>query len=231
MLIRDWVKSHGRRTAYLYSTENRQGIGAVGVHTHLLIHVPPSLDKRFQQLLREWAKQANLVMRTPNKVLNPHRIGNGNATLQAVAGKLRYMGKDLELAGLELFAPFKRLNGEPQIHDSGKPSTHGILGKKVGVSRNIDQAARLKWRPAPAQPTLWMSSDGRKPKIVAGGDDRHRLTEIIGLDAAQGAVKSNGASLATPRPRIVETRSAGLGSSIADVPSVGSFRSISKVRR
>jgi hypothetical protein len=168
-LIRDWAAAHGERTAYLWSTEHVRGVGAIGVHTHLLIHVPPSLDKRFKELIRKWGRQSSLSMKSPSKVLNPQRIGKGNATLKAAAGKLRYISKDLEPAGLALLAPFKRLDGKPQISGEGA-STQGVLGKKVGVSRNLDRAARKAWQPAPGQATTWLSADGRKREILAAND-------------------------------------------------------------
>lgn len=171
-LIRDWVRSHGERTAYLYATEHRMGVGATGIHTHLLIHVPPRLSNRFGQLIRKWGRAAGLVMKQPSKVMNPHKIGGGVPTLKAAAGKLRYLCKDLESEGLELMAPFKRLNGKPQIHDCGAPSNGGVLGKKVGVSRNIDAKARRDYVHPPGAPTIWISADGRKPQI---DNDKHIL--------------------------------------------------------
>lgn len=151
-LIRDWVRSQGEQTAYLWATENNPGIGRDGTHTHLLIHVPPRLEKRFRQLIRKWGRQANLVMKQPTAVLNPKPLGGGNPTLTAAAGKLRYLCKDLEPEGMKLMSAFRRPDGRPELDDRNRPSTGGVLGKKAGVSRNIDRAARAKYRPPLTSP-------------------------------------------------------------------------------
>jgi hypothetical protein len=166
-LIRDWARSYEACTAYIWTTENVRGSGTIGVHTHLLIHIPLELDNQFKKLVPQWGRRAGMVMKSAKEareVLHAHRIGEGNPTMKAVCGKLRYMSKDLEQPSLDLLFPFKRLNGEPQIHGFGS-STGGVLGKKLGVSRNIDRAARKAFRHDPTQPTRWLSADGRERQI------------------------------------------------------------------
>jgi hypothetical protein len=53
-LLRDWLGSLEQATAYVWVQERGT---AMGIHSHILIHIPPSLIRRLGQLQRGWLKR------------------------------------------------------------------------------------------------------------------------------------------------------------------------------
>jgi hypothetical protein len=130
---RQWIERRGGQTAVIWVLENQAGVGRPGLHAHLIMHVPPSLKVRFHQLRKRWTHKAKL---------NANKAGVVNfdplPALANAKGKLLYMSKDLNPKALPIFSA----GGRVHLHDNGKPSNRPVFGKKTGVSRNIDLAAR-----------------------------------------------------------------------------------------
>ncbi|GAC1582730.1 MAG: hypothetical protein NVS3B5_17140 [Sphingomicrobium sp.] len=144
----------GGQTAYIYALENRPSdLRETGVHAHVLIHVPIALRERFHSLKRVWVSNERVGMTWKSGLLGPPgKPRKAIPTLKGVKGKLRYMSKDLDPAAFATLVDGVLLfeaGGRIHLHNSGKPSTGAIYGKKTGVSRNIDVTARDSYR----QPT------------------------------------------------------------------------------
>lgn len=131
---RQWVERRGHKTSYIWTIENRgDGLGH-GVHAHVIMHVPPELNRRFHELRRGWASRAELNMIRSGVVnYDPLR------TFKSAKGKLQYMSKDLDP---RWWALFEDVTGRVHLDDRGKPSDQPVMSKKCGVSRNIDAKAR-----------------------------------------------------------------------------------------
>lgn len=130
---RQWIERKGGQTAVIWTMENRAGVGGEGIHAHVLLHVPPELLTRWHQLRRRWARKAGME---PNKARGIHFTAL--PTLESAKGKLRYMSKDIHPDALPIF----EAGGRIHLDNRDKPSNAPVLGKKTGVSRNIDVAAR-----------------------------------------------------------------------------------------
>lgn len=131
--IRQCVERRGGRFACIWVMENRAGRGGdVGIHAHLLVHIPPHLLDRFDRHRATWALKAGF--RDDDKVI----LAKPVRTLRGAAGKLKYICKDLDPEHWPIF----NINGKPVLDDRGKPSDQPVYGQKCGVSRNIDAKAR-----------------------------------------------------------------------------------------
>lgn len=131
---RQWVERKGHQTCCIWAMENRgDGLG-YGVHAHVIMHIPPTLNRRFHELRKGWQARAGLNV-TRSGVVNYEPL----PTFTSAKGKLKYMSKDLDPRWWSLF---KDITGRVHLDDRGKPSDQPILGKKCGVSRNIDARAR-----------------------------------------------------------------------------------------
>lgn len=137
---RQWIERKGHQTCCVWTIENRgDGLGH-GVHAHIVMHIPPPLKRRFHELRKGWQARAGLnVMRSG--VVNYEPL----PTFKSAKGKLKYMSKDLDPRWWSLF---EDITGRVHLDDRGKPSDQTILGKKCGVSRNIDARARDIYLPA-----------------------------------------------------------------------------------
>jgi hypothetical protein len=150
-LAREWISCRGGDTAYIWVLENRRHSGSpfkpderevlMGVHVHLLIHVPQHLTGRFSQLQRGWLTKAGMSGNAPRTIK-----GTRLPTQKAVRGKFLYMLKDLNPEAMADFQAWSPVDGEvPVILDTrGKPSDMPIMGQKAGTSRNIGLAARKR---------------------------------------------------------------------------------------
>lgn len=136
-LARQWVERKGHQTAYIWSLENRGDGDGYGLHAHIAIHVPQALAKDFKRLMRQsWGKRAGMDIRTRRALRY-----TAMPTPRAAKGKVQYISKDLDPRHWEIFTD---ATGRVHLHDKGKPSDQPVFGKKCGVSRNIDRAARAK---------------------------------------------------------------------------------------
>ncbi len=141
---RQWIERRGSSTAIIWAMENRSGVGAAGVHAHVLMHVPDHLRVRWHQLRRTWASKAGLEMNKAGVI----RF-TALTTLKAAKGKLLYISKDIHPAALPVF----EAGGRVHLDDSGKPSNAPVYGLKTGVSRNIGPKARSTYRHPVAEPS------------------------------------------------------------------------------
>ncbi len=66
---RQWIERHNHQTAIIWTLENRSvtgsryaDVGGAGIHAHILMHVPNSLQARFHDLKRRWARKAGMSL-------------------------------------------------------------------------------------------------------------------------------------------------------------------------
>jgi hypothetical protein len=150
-LAREWIACRGGNTSYLWVLENRRHSGnpfdqndremRMGVHAHILMHVPENLVGRFAQLQRGWLTKAGMSGNNA-RTIKGRKLINRNS----VRGKFLYILKDLRPKEMLGFEPWPVEDGQqPVILDNrGKPSDLPIYGQKAGTSRNIGMAARGK---------------------------------------------------------------------------------------
>lgn len=150
-LAREWIACRGGATAYIWVLENRRHSGSpfnpdeqdmrMGIHVHLLLHVPPALTRRFSQLQRGWLTKAGMSGNNPRTIK-----GTRLPTRKAVRGKFLYMLKDLNPNAMAAFQAWVPGEAEApvKLDTRGKPSDMPIMGQKAGTSRNIGLAARAK---------------------------------------------------------------------------------------
>ena len=131
---RQWVERKGSETCFIWAIENRGDALGHGVHAHVIMHIPPELNRRFHELRKGWAARAGLNMMRSG-VVNYEPL----PTFKSAKGKLQYISKDLDPRWWPLF---KDVTGRVHLDDRGKPSDQPVMGKKCGVSRNIDAKAR-----------------------------------------------------------------------------------------
>lgn len=136
-LARQWVERKGHQTAYIWTLENRGDGDGYGLHAHINIYVPPALEKDFRRLMRgSWGKRAGMNTRTVAALTE-----ESMPTAKAAKGKTQYISKDLDPQHWPIFTD---ATGRVHLDDRGKPSDQPVYGKKCGLSRNIDRAARAK---------------------------------------------------------------------------------------
>lgn len=123
--------------AYIWVRENDGGDGSKGSHVHLLLHVPPSMARRFTRLQLRWLRQVTgQAYRTD--ALHTSRIG----------GKLNAAGSmpDKYRANLQNVVAYVLKGAEPvaaQVLGLTKIDAGGrVIGKRCGWSENIGAAAR-----------------------------------------------------------------------------------------
>jgi hypothetical protein len=134
-----WLDYHQQPVAFAWVRE----IGGFGPHTHVLAHVAPELrDDLHRHLLR--AGRFNPVAEGTAAIQITPANRPCMTSAKEVGGLLRYLGKHM--------SPLARHKGDlvlPAlgIDDRGRDPC-AIEGKRSGMSRNIDRAAReaAGWR-------------------------------------------------------------------------------------
>ncbi len=78
-LFYNWVRCRGHQTGFVWVME---GGGLLGIHSHILIHVPRELRVDFQKRLRPWRKAVGIPWKA--RVMNIRPIGDDACDLQRV---------------------------------------------------------------------------------------------------------------------------------------------------
>lgn len=138
-----WARYRGFRAAYTWTLERSPKLG---LHSHILLHIPPTVELRHElrhRMFKRWVTEA--CGRWSGKMVRGRRIPRN---LEPVRGEQRmtttadlerrtlYLVKDVEPESeLAALLPFHRLR---------KRDDRGgfITGKRVGTSRNIGAYAR-----------------------------------------------------------------------------------------
>lgn len=95
-LASDWMRTGGGRLCWAYTMESGARNGA---HAHILLHVPPHLDRQFRVMPRRWATRLLGGFYVP-KVVRTRRIRGADAEgigrdlyQHALRARLRYLLK------------------------------------------------------------------------------------------------------------------------------------------
>jgi hypothetical protein len=141
-----WAKYRGFRAAYTWSLERSPKLG---VHSHILLHIPPALRhelrrRMFKRWVTEvcgfWKDKMVRGRKVPRK-LEPVRGEQRMTTIADLERRTLYQVKDIEPdSELASLLPFHRLR---KRNDRGG----SIVGKRVGTSRNIGAFYRTAHRP------------------------------------------------------------------------------------
>jgi len=159
-----WLGDRDIPATYLWVLEH---VAGTGLHVHILIHVPPTIQKDFGFRARHaWLKLSGLtpsanVIRSEH--VGPRGFDQATASKRdkasydrQLAGVLRYHLKNIDPAapmpGLDDTTAAAALRIDPE-------SSTAIYGKRCGWSQNIGATARQRWRdkrpaPQPAHPIV-----------------------------------------------------------------------------
>jgi len=118
---RKWLQRRGLPVAYIYVLENGK---YKGIHTHILIHIPPNYQIEYKKALKRWLPFEGTNTRINVKTVKHPHYGN-LSPLNSVYGILRYMGK-----GVNPKSPVRDI--EPLYQ--GK-----IYGQRFGISLLLKQ--------------------------------------------------------------------------------------------
>lgn len=139
-LIYDWVRTKGHDTAHVWVMENGEKFG---VHSHILIHVPPVLRKEFNRRFRGWRKCVGL--RWLKGVVNTQTIGRSlKAAFAKDAGRKSYLLNAQRVTQYILKAATPTARQRCGL-TTRTPKFSAIRGKRCGTSRNIGEAAIRKF--------------------------------------------------------------------------------------
>lgn len=132
-----WTRSRGVGFAYVWVRESGPNKGE---HVHILMRVPPDLADDFKRRQRGWLKASGAAWR--RGVVHSERIG---FSLRH-ADQSGYSGETYAANLGEVLDYILKGNGETARRKLGlrRREPGGVIeGKRCGVSRNTDRAARL----------------------------------------------------------------------------------------
>jgi hypothetical protein len=121
--VGQFARDHDFETAHIWSRESEVGTGRKE-HLHVLVHVPPALTKRFEEVASSWFDGAEEIDIRPADYR--HRWVKGKRR-----SAITYLTKNSPQAAYKTDLGWCR----------GGP----ILGKRAGCSRNIDAAVRARF--------------------------------------------------------------------------------------
>lgn len=156
-----WADYRGFTAAYTWSLERSPKLG---LHSHILLHVPPTMRHELRhRMFKRWIKAAcerwngrmvrgRRIPRNVEPVLGEQRM----STIADLERRTLYLVKDLEpQSDLAALLPFNRLR---ERHDKG-----GLIqGKRVGTSRNIGAYARSQH--SQVRPGSYLENNGLSHK-------------------------------------------------------------------
>lgn len=139
--IRDWLRCHKAGPAtYVWVIENGP---RHGLHSHIMLHVPPGLIKDFNKRQRKWWKQIGVDLNIKGTIHSEHighsywaGFGQGAgvaAYRQNLAHLTHYLAKAADLEARQAH----QITHSPQHSD--------VPGKRTGTSLNIAAKAITKW--------------------------------------------------------------------------------------
>lgn len=138
-LMGDWLRSRGRRAAFVWVRENGLGKGA---HVHILLHLPPELADSFNACQRGWLKACGAQWR--KGVLKTRSIGRSYR--QALGGGQDYLTNLAEVVDYLLKGADHRARERFGIKRSDDGGT--VAGKRCGVSQSLGPTALKRQRNA-----------------------------------------------------------------------------------
>ena len=134
--LRDWLQSHGYATAYVWVQERGP---ACGVHSHILIYVPPSLIARLGQRQRGWLKKTGVV--SQKGVVHSRPIaGTSRAALSTDPPTHAFYRRNLN-ALVDYIAKGADAKARHNHGIKRRAQYSVILGKRAGTSRNVGAGA------------------------------------------------------------------------------------------
>jgi hypothetical protein len=135
-LNRKWLKRHAAVFAQIEVRENPCGEMPFP-HAHLMLHCPHPLISAFETQFRQAFKRL-CGRRVEAKAIKIKKVGKGNPTLKAALGLVDYMCKGVDPDKAEPFGIISTPQGR-------------IYGKRVGISQDINWAARQRYAARKAQ--------------------------------------------------------------------------------
>lgn len=140
---RDWLlKRDGWRLTYVWVVEN----GArLGLHSHILLYIPPYLIPRFNQLQRRWLKKAGVNTLRTKGIIHSKPIGlSYSASFDTGTGIAAYRHNLTALAEYILKGADPVARRTFAITRQAQFSE--VTGKRAGTSRNIGAKAIADYR-------------------------------------------------------------------------------------
>ncbi len=127
-LAAKWLRYHGVQPAFVWVVENGY---VLGHHSHIAIHVPDHLVRRFRVMADRWVQHVGGNPKNRGAVrMTRDKFGRADYHA-AIEGLLRYMLKGLELEAARL------LRIEPQYDKAGT-----VIGKRCGFSESLGPTAQ-----------------------------------------------------------------------------------------
>lgn len=138
--IRDWLACHGCEFAYVWIMERGSRLG---LHSHMLLHIPPQLMPRMRALQQRWLKHSG-VPRRKNGV-DSRSIGHSSlAAFAQGEGKKAY---DANLQALENYVlKAAGAAARSKFNITGGTQYSPVVGKRAGTSRNLGKSAIAEHR-------------------------------------------------------------------------------------
>lgn len=138
-MIYDWMRTRSCASAYVWVMENGP---RHGLHSHILIHVPPHLRKDFNRRLRGWRTQVGIPWK--RGIVHSRHIGHTANAAFAQGERPSYLaniGRAVAYVLKAATATARRTCGVRLAPTQFTP----VDGKRCGTSRNIGEAAIRKF--------------------------------------------------------------------------------------
>jgi hypothetical protein len=135
-LLRDWLGRSGQATAYVWVQERGK---AIGIHSHILICISPSLVCRLGLLQRGWLKRVGVVLK--KGVIRSHPIGLTSSVAFAPDAftQALYRQNLEEIVGYIIKGADTKARRSHGLRRT--PQYSLITGKRAGTSRNVGAKA------------------------------------------------------------------------------------------
>jgi hypothetical protein len=127
-LASKWLSYHGVTPAYVWAIENSP---TLHYHSHIMIHVPDGMTRKFRTMVDRWVKCVGGDPRTRGAIRMTRDKYKRENYHQSIRHLLRYVLKGIDLKAAQL------LGIEPNYEKAGN-----VMGKRCGASQNLGPAAR-----------------------------------------------------------------------------------------
>ncbi len=138
-LLRDYLRTLGSDTACIWALENGPRLG---IHVHILVHVPAPLSRKVSHRQRGWLTSAGA--RFKKGLIRSRPVGHG--LWQYLAGAADVAGSRSFEHNLQLALEYVLKDGDEAARamfpNRFQSKTGLIQGKRCGTSENIGRAAR-----------------------------------------------------------------------------------------
>jgi hypothetical protein len=140
--MRDWLRARGHAVAYVWVIER----GPIkGIHTHLLVHVPPKLVTTAAKLQRGWLKAAGAKAR--KSVIYTRAIGLSYSCGSSSVERVQAAYQHNLAALLEYVCKAADEQARLKFNITRAAQRCEVIGKRVGTSRNIGTLSIRHLRP------------------------------------------------------------------------------------